>query len=106
MHEQRRPAPVSVHTSGPLPAGRGRNSGVDAALGKRFGLPRSQLEDRLGVDLADPALGDAEDIAYLVEGQALVVVEREHEALAVGHPVDRVGQDLTHLLGFEGLDRI
>ena len=39
---------------------------------------------RLRVDLADAALGDAEDAADLGEGESFVVVEREDEPFAVG----------------------
>src|SRR3954453_7850503 len=52
--------------------------------------PRAQLEHGLGVDLAHPALGHAEDLADLGQRQAFVVVEREHDLLALGHPIDRL----------------
>ena len=65
-----------------------------------------QLQDRLRVDLAHAALGDAEHAADLGERESLVVVEREHESLAVGHAVDRVGEEVLHLVDLERLDRI
>ena len=40
-------------------------------------------------------LRHAEDLADLGQRQALVVVEREDEALPLGHPLDGLGQDLT-----------
>ena len=42
----------------------------------------TQLQDRPGVDLADPALGDAEHLADLGQGQAFVVVKGEDDLLA------------------------
>jgi hypothetical protein len=44
-----------------------------AGLALRFGQATAKLQDRLGVDLADAALGDAEDAADLREREALVV---------------------------------
>ena len=58
------------------------------------------------MDLAHAALGDAEHVADLRERESFVVIERQHEALTVGHAVDRVGEHLTHLLGLERLDGI
>src|SRR5690606_3186231 len=50
--------------------------------------PRTQVQHRLGVDLRHPALGDAEHLADLGQGQSLVVVQREHELLALGQLAD------------------
>ena len=58
------------------------------------------------MDLAHAALGDAEQLADLGERETLVVVEREHETLAVGHAVDRVGEEVLHLVDLERLDRV
>src|SRR3954452_10560659 len=41
---------------------------------------RAEGEDRLGVDLRDARLGDAEDLADLPQGQVLVVVEGDDQA--------------------------
>ena len=69
----------------------------------RSGLePGPQLQDGLGVDLAHPALGDAEHLADLGQGEALVVVEGEDHLLPVAEPVDGAGQQLLHLLDLEG----
>src|SRR5215217_6671706 len=54
--------------------------------------PRLQAQHGLGVQLGDARLGDAEDFPDLPEGQVLVVVERDHELLALGQGGDRVGE--------------
>src|SRR4029453_1933074 len=59
-----------------------------------------ELEDRLGVHLADPRLGDAQDLTDLGQGEALVVVS-DHDLLALTEPVDRADQDALHLLELE-----
>jgi hypothetical protein len=41
------------------------------------------------VQLADPRLGDAEDLADLGQRQALVVVEGDDDLLPFAEPVDR-----------------
>src|SRR6185312_13628782 len=57
---------------GPAPPRRPDRSVADwPGLALGLGQPTPQLEDRLGVDLADPALGDAEQTADLGERQAL-----------------------------------
>ncbi len=66
---------------------------------------RSQLTQRLGVDLAHPALGDAQDLSDLGEGQAVVVVHHQNRALAVGHGGHGGHEGLLGLLGLEGVDR-
>jgi hypothetical protein len=58
------------------------------------------------VHLADAALGDAEHLADLGEGEALVVVERDDDLLALGQRVDRLGEQVLRLLGLERLDRV
>src|SRR3712207_7245218 len=44
------------------------------------------------VKLRHARLGDPEDLADLSQGQVLVVVERDHQLLALGQPRDGVGQ--------------
>src|SRR3712207_2401970 len=51
---------------------------VPHVLGLQPGL---QAQDGLRVELGDPRLGDAEDLADLPEGQVLVVVEGDDELL-------------------------
>src|SRR5215211_9360140 len=65
-----------------------------------------ELEDRLGVHLADAGLGDAQDLPDLGQGEALVVVEGDHDLLALAEPVDGPGQDALHLLGLEDGHRV
>ena len=45
-------------------------------------------------------------VADLRERETLVVVEREHEPLAIGHAVDRVGEHVLHLVDLERRDRV
>ena len=45
---------------------------------------RAQPQHRLGVQLRDARLGHAEDLADLAQRQVLVVVEGDHELLALG----------------------
>src|SRR5215216_5783700 len=54
---------------------------------------RPELEHGLGVHLADPRLGDAQDLPDLGQGESLVVVEGDHDLLPLTEAVDRVGQD-------------
>src|SRR4051794_7246935 len=56
-----------------------------------------EAENRLRVQLRDAGLGHAEHLADLAEGQLLVVVERDHELLALGEARDRVRDRLFHL---------
>ena len=58
------------------------------------------------MDLAHAALGHTELRADAREGEFLVVVQRQHAPLAVGHAAHRVGQQLAHLQRFERFDRI
>src|SRR5690606_18040876 len=67
--------------AGPARVPVARGSG-GLALGGDQAAP--QLGDRLAVDLADPALGHAEHLADLGQGEAVVVVERDDVALAGG----------------------
>ena len=70
---------------------------------------RAEREHGLGVELRDPRLGDAEHLADLAQGQVLVVVEGDHEALALGQRLDRVGEAVLELgclrLGLAGRPR-
>jgi hypothetical protein len=65
-----------------------------------------ELEHRLRVHLADPRLGDAEHLADLGQGEALVVVERDDDLLPLGQLVDRLRQQELRLLRLEGADRV
>ena len=74
-----------------------------------------QADHGLGVELRDARLGHAEDLADLAQGQVLVVVEGDHEPLALGQRLDRVGEPVLELgrlrlgLGVDGarvLDRV
>src|SRR5690349_19282617 len=58
---------------------------------------RLQAEDRLGVELGDPRLGDAQHLADLAQRQLLVVVEGDDSALALRELRNRGGQRLAHL---------
>src|SRR6185436_13085907 len=57
----------------------------------------------LRVQLGDARLGDAEDLADLPQRQVLVVVERDHELLALGQRGDRVREAVLELGGVEDL---
>ena len=58
---------------------------------------RPQAQHRLGVQLRDAGLGHAEHLADLAERQVLVVVEGDHELLALGERGDRVGDPVAEL---------
>ncbi len=60
-----------------------------------------QLENGLGVDLAHPALGHAQDLADLRQGQTFVVVQRQDGPLPVTELHDGLGEDLLGLLVLE-----
>ncbi len=81
-------------------------SGDDSASAADVGQLRAQLEHRLGVDLADPALGDAEHVADLGEREPLVVVEGDHGLLALGQGVDGPGEQPAQLPVLGHLDRV
>src|SRR6266508_3324312 len=71
----------------------------------RAGQARLQAKDRLRVELRHPRLGDTEHFADLAQRQLLVVVERDHELLALREARDRVRDHLLHLGGVEGRRR-
>src|SRR3954451_24136667 len=68
--------------------------------------PGLQAQHGLRVQLGDARLGDAEDLADLAEGQVLVVVEGDHELLALGQGGDRVGEAVLELGGVEEVLRV
>src|SRR3954451_23557745 len=68
--------------------------------------PRLEAQHGLRVQLGDARLGDAEDLADLPEGQVLVVVEGDHELLALGQRGDRVGEAVLELGGVEQVVRV
>ena len=82
-----------------------RGAGVEPHRLGAVGQLRTELAQRLGVDLAHPALGDAEDLADLRQRQAVVVVHHQHGPLPLGHAVDGPDERLLGLLGLEGVDR-
>ena len=53
------------------------------------------------MDLTDPRFGDIEHATDFGEGEPLVVVQRQNEALAIGEPVDRVGEEVSSLFLLE-----
>ena len=60
------------------------------------------------MQLRDPRLGHPEDLADLPQGQVLVVVEGDHQPLALGQRLDRVGEPVLELRGLRlglGVDR-
>src|SRR5215216_2440490 len=88
----------------PLPRAEGRRlPSVAQVVALEPGL---EAQHGLGVELGDPRLRDAEDLADLAEGQVLVVVERDHELLALGQGRDRVGQAVLELGGVQQLLRV
>jgi len=56
--------------------------------------------------LGDAGLGHAENLADLSEGQVLVVVEGDHELLALRQLGDRVGDPVLQIAHVEGLGRV
>ncbi len=74
-----------------------------AAAVRLLGLDelQPQLSDRLRVDLADARFGHPEDLADLGEREALEVVERDDDLLALGQRVDRRGEQPARLLALE-----
>src|SRR5215210_2091258 len=63
-------------------------------------------QHRLGVQLRDPRLGHAQHLADLAQRQVLVVVERDHELLALRQRRDRVRQPILQLGRVEQLLRV
>ena len=70
--------------------------------------PGAKAEHGLRVQLRDARLGHPEHLADLAQGEVLVVVEGDHQALALGQTLDRVREPVLDLgglgLGF-GIDR-
>ena len=81
---------------GPPPVKAAQSPYFDLALQARL-----QAQDGLRVELGDARLGDAEDLADLSEGQVLVVVEGDHELLALGQARDRVREPVLQLADAE-----
>ncbi len=52
------------------------------------------------MNLTDPTLGHTEHPTDLGQGEAFVVVERQHDLLSLTHAVHRIGQRLAHLDSF------
>ena len=74
-----------VHACAPLPAcGAVRAPTRYRACSRASVRPRAQPQHGLRVQLRDARLGDAEDLADLAQGEVLVVVEGDHELLALG----------------------
>src|SRR4051794_16359380 len=58
---------------------------------------RLQPEHGLRMQLGDARLGHAEDFPDLAQGEVLVVIQGDHELLALGQGGDRVGQAVLEL---------
>src|SRR3954449_4999097 len=58
---------------------------------------RAQVEDGLGVQLTDAALGHAEDAADVGQRESLEVVEAHHDLLPLGQLLDGTGEQLAGL---------
>src|SRR3954470_22076700 len=58
---------------------------------------RAQVEDGLGVQLTDTALGHAEDAADVGQRESLEVVEADHDLLPLGQLLDGAGEQLARL---------
>src|SRR5581483_9688226 len=82
-----------------LEAGSRRMPGQALGSGARHGPGDAglQAQDRLRVELGDARLRHPEHLPDLAQRQLLVVVERDHELLALGQPRDRVAEDLAQL---------
>src|SRR5690606_28530460 len=96
------PAPGARWVSGGSGSGRAWGKGSVDAVVDDGARPGAQVEDGLRVQLAHPALRDAEDRADLGEGQPLVVVEADDDPLALGQGPDGVGEALLHLRDLVG----
>src|SRR3954447_13273928 len=57
----------------------------------------AQVEDSLGVQLTDTALGHAEDAADVGQRESLEVVEADHDLLPLGQLLDGAGEQLAGL---------
>ena len=53
------------------------------------------MQHGLGVDLANSAFGDAEDLADLRQSQTFVVVERQNQFFALGELLDLDTHDVA-----------
>src|SRR4051812_9559815 len=80
-----------------LQTGRRSLSGRSARVSHPVAVLEAALESQHGlrVELADAALGDAEHLADLLQAEVVVVVERDHDPLALGQAGDRVGQGVA-----------
>ena len=58
------------------------------------------------MQLRDPRLGDAQNLADLPQRQVLVVVERDDQLLALGQGADPLGQAVLDLAGGQRLLRV
>src|SRR4051794_13610630 len=88
----------------PLPRTEGRRlPSVPQVVSLQPGL---ESQHGLRVQLGDARLRDPEDLADLPQGQVLVVVEGDHELLALGQRGDRVRQAVLELGGAEQLLRV
>ena len=69
-----------------------RSSAPPAQANGHVGVhdPTPEGEDGLGVDLADAGLGDAQDLADLLEGHLVLVVKGEDHARPFAEPSDLV----------------
>src|SRR5690606_21166727 len=65
---------------------------VVAVVAVPVGQPRAQAHRGLAVDLAHARLAHAQHRADLAQVQFLLVVQRQHQALAFGQAGDRLGQ--------------
>src|SRR5918911_4143174 len=81
---------------------RGRRARPSVGVAQVVALQaRLQPQHRLGVQLGDARLGDAQDLPDLAEGEVLVVVEGDHELLALGQPGNGVRQAVLDLRGVQ-----
>ena len=76
------------------------------SLERRFDEPVTQAEDRLRVNLAHSRFGDVEHGADLGECETFEVVERHHEPVPLGQPVDRIREQIPRLFALERSTRV
>src|SRR5215213_6883819 len=84
--------------------GRRSADGAEQRLVRRQVLAQRALE--LRVDLADAALGDAEDLADLAQREVLDVEEHRDLALALGQRLERAAELVLGLGALRGLLRV
>src|SRR5579871_2427779 len=60
----------------------------------------------LRMELGDTRLGEPEHRADLLHGELLVVVERDHDALALGQELDRLGDQVDALVREQRAQRV